>query len=110
MAKLKALPKALIVAAIVGGVGFAAYKFMPHKTKEDAEIVQNDPAELIKGKAEVQKQIDEDRQRDDAPVLTAAEPEHAAPTGKLPGAGIASGQKTGTNWPMTQDIVKACNT
>lgn len=31
MPKLKALPKALIVGAVLAGVGFTAYKFMPER-------------------------------------------------------------------------------
>ena len=104
MAKLKALPKALIVAAVVGGIGFGAYKFMPKKAEAASEVAAETPTEvpatpLRKAPAE---------ERTEPASVAIGEP---APTntGKLPGAGIASGQKTGTNWPMVEDIVKVCS-
>jgi len=113
MAKLKPLPKALLVAAIVGGLGFGAYKFMPKKTTAAEVATKSDSAKLAQGKADFQKQVEIDQEKPRA-AQVAAEPEPeqqvVPPGGKLPGAGIASGQKTGTNWPMTEDIIKVCST
>ena len=44
MARLKTLPKALIVAAVIGGVGAAAYKFMPAPKPKAASTVVPKPA------------------------------------------------------------------
>lgn len=48
MAKLKTLPKALIVGAIIAGAGFAIVKFMPAKaptsTPEEAASIDTPPA------------------------------------------------------------------
>lgn len=106
MAKLKILPKMLIVAAVVAGLGFGAYQFMPKKGEVPAE------RELIVETPESDREATtppEER----APKRVAAAPapeEDAAPVGKLAGAGIASGQKTGTNWPMVEDIIGSCST
>jgi TRAP transporter TAXI family solute receptor len=102
MAKLKTLPKAIIVGSVVALLGFVAYKFMPKTQADTAAIVATAPvapAIMVAPNVEPQPQPQPQPQM---PVLNAG--------GKLPGAGIASGQKTGTNWPMAEDIVKACST
>jgi len=114
MAKLKALPKALIVAAIVGAAGFGAYKFMPKHDK--TEVAETKDAEVAAA-PEVQRG-DPVAPREELPTREPASV-NAVPSEsslevangqKLPGAGIASGQKTGTNYPMVEDIIKVCST
>lgn len=107
MARLKTLPKALIVAAIIGGIGAAVYKFMPAPNPKALE--QEAAVTTPVGAAQVPVQLAPTQSyappAEEAPVVAQA----PAPTGKLPGAGIASGQKTGTNWPMTEDIIRSCS-
>jgi TRAP transporter TAXI family solute receptor len=111
MAKLKALPKAMIVGVVIAALGFGAYKLLPkpapQEVKEDVALVEDEGAPASDNvRAPIPKK---------KPTVVAAveEPQEAAaapsPTGKLPGAGISSGQKTGTNYPMVDDIVKACS-
>jgi len=113
MPKLKVLPKALIVAAVVGGGAFAAYKFMPKKTEvaQATETVTTPaPAPVTVAQAPVPAPIAQPPAvQNDAPAATEAAT-IPGPGGKLPGAGIASGQKTGTNWPMAENIIKVCST
>jgi uncharacterized protein len=108
MAKLKALPKALIVGAIIAAVGFSAYKFMPVKQEnESPESSTNVNAiRQIRNPSPVNAPIDSTEQlRAD---IMDAEPEPVV-SSRLGGAGIASGQKTGTNYPMVEDIIKVCS-
>ena len=94
MAKMKTLPKALLIASVIGGLGFAAFKFMPAQKLAEHATPETVPTS--------------------ATPIPVAEPTppaaSSAQPNKLPGAGIASGPKTGTNWPMTEDIVKKCST
>ena len=103
MAKLKTLPKALIVASVIGGLGFAAYKFMPAQKQkvDEAPTAVAVPATPVP--------VAEDTPRNE-PVFSAPSAVASITQARIPGAGIASGQKTGTNWPMTEDIVKSCST
>lgn len=108
MARLKTLPKALMVAAVIGGIGAAAYKFMPAPQPKPVEAAAT-PVEATQApvvQAQAPATYAPPVQEAAAPVVAQA----PAPTGKLPGAGIASGQKTGTNWPMAEDIIKSCST
>lgn len=115
MAKMKPLPKAIIVGLIVGAVGFGAYKFMPQKGEEPEVVEQTGKqydetrdAEIAQARADFERATPTAR----ASVPTAEEVAASVttPGEKLPGAGIASGQKTGTNNPMTEDIIKSCST
>jgi len=138
MAKLKALPKALIVAGVIAGVGFAAYKFMPAQKPAEPTVAVTPteapppatrftaPDNIVNGTnskppdPRVMLPAPSNDGKVELPAVTAAveasrnvptpEPAAAPVGGKLPGAGIASGQKTGTNWPITEDIVKTCST
>lgn len=122
MAKLKTLPKALIVAGVVAGAGVVLYKFLPTSTDSKAPIA----AETAQRVTQVQEAplppltvppltnaviapAPAVPELEAAPVAT-FEPPPPAANGRLAGAGIASGQKTGTNWPMTEDIIRVCST
>lgn len=107
MAKMKALPKALIVGGLVAIAGFGIYKFLP-KPVDKIEVAQAAPTVVAATPAPTQVQA---VPQPYAPAPTAAAVPEVSPVthGKLPGAGIASGQKTGTNYPMVEDIVKACS-
>lgn len=114
MAKLKVLPKALIIGAIIGAAGFAAYKFIP---KDEAKVPENQIVEDTGPNYDKTREKEIAQSREDfekaTPSLRATpEPEEqvVANGAKLAGAGIASGQKTGTNHPMVEDIIKVCST
>lgn len=101
MAKIKALPKALIIGVIIAGLGFGVYKLLPPAKPPAETVVAPDPdatTAIIKARETLPR--DGETRDDPAPVVS---------NEKLPGAGIASGQKTGTNWPMVEDIVKVCS-
>jgi TRAP transporter TAXI family solute receptor len=107
MAKMKALPKALIVALVVGAAGFGIYKVLPKTTSEPVNPALAQPGPVL---------LEAPPTPAPAPVTVVNAPTTAAvaetPAGshvKLPGAGIASGQKTGTNYPMVEDIIKVCS-
>jgi TRAP transporter TAXI family solute receptor len=118
MAKLKALPKALIVGGVIAVAAYGAMKFMPARTPDVAAsapvpgaaatqavvvpnaavpIVVSPPATPLTPSAPLPPPASE------AALV-------AGPDGKFPGAGIASGSKTGTYYPMVQNIVDACST
>lgn len=102
MAKLKALPKALVVAAVVGAVGFGAYTFMPKKTAAPEVATAEDTPVVVQDKPNIAEAAN--------PVPSEVSLQEAVHGEKLPGAGIASGQKTGTNYPMVEDIIRVCST
>lgn len=119
MAKLKALPKAILVGFVVAGVGFGVYKFggldkpkvaeappPPPPTQVAATPAPApEPPQVVQAPPPVR---DEPAVEAAAPIPATAQQLPVQTMAKLPGAGIASGQKTGTNWPMTEDIVKTC--
>lgn len=108
MAKMKALPKAILVAALIGATCFGAYKFMPQKPEAEA-LVDSKKYDETREQEIAQSREDFERATPSKAAAPVEEEVAAAPTGKLPGAGIASGQKTGTNNPMTEDIIKVCS-
>lgn len=120
MAKIKALPKAIIVALVVGALGFGVYKLLPPpKPATTVEVAQDPDAspeqqKILRDREIAQTRIDYERSLTPPPPRVGETPDVAvgepAPTGgKLPGAGIASGAKTGTNYPMVNDIIKVCS-
>lgn len=117
MAKLKAIPKALIIGAIIGTAGFAAYKFMPAKEAPAVEITEKSgaeyeatrDAEIAQGRKDFERATGDPAENRVTTAPIEIDPTPIATGAKLPGAGIASGQKTGTNHPMVEDIVKVCS-
>ena len=121
MAKLKALPKALIIGALVAVAGFGIYKFLP-PVKPVATVTVAESDYITETKATDQAAttprtndrliattpIPRETQRGDPSLKPEVLPEASA-SGKLAGAGIASGAKSGTNYPMVQDIIKVCS-
>lgn len=111
MAKLKTLPKALIVGTVIAALGFGAFKLLPKSAppadKEEIAAVEDEGtpiSEPVRAPAPKKKPAPVQEEPQEAIAAVAA-----SPSGKLPGAGLASGQKTGTNHPMVDDIVKACS-
>lgn len=108
MAKMKIVPKALIVAAVIGAVGFGLTRL---DLKPKQEVAAQAPVEQVAAAPETAPE----------PVAVAQAPVAApavltpAPLAPVPvplaegGAGIASGQKTGTNWPMVENITQVCS-
>lgn len=126
MAKLKVLPKALIVGGILATIAFGVIKFVP-----DRQVAQEIPQQSVVialpetqngnsstvGNSSTQRFPSEDAYPRAVPETqnenssgAVSNNEEQASNVKLPGAGIASGQKTGTNWPMVDDIVRFCST
>jgi TRAP transporter TAXI family solute receptor len=126
MAKLKTVPKALIVAGIVGAAGFGVYKFMgqpesqpqlsqvQQPTQVATVVAQPAQAPVVRTEPPVVQAAPVVQQPQYVPPAQAAveEPRQAVQTaqGKLPGAGIASGEPSGSYYPIVNDIVKSCST
>jgi len=104
MAKLKALPKAIIVGTVVGLLGFGVFKLLPEVKPPATVTVAQDP-DAPRKPIEVATATPPPPRVGETPIVV-DEPQQQ---GKLPGAGIASGAKTGTNFPMVNDIIKACS-
>ena len=117
MAKLKALPKAIIVGTVVGLLGFGVFKLLPEVKPPATVTVAQDPDADRRAMA---IEVNQSRVRAAATVETPPPPSvgetpaqltpDVPPGTRLPGAGIASGAKTGTNYPMVNDIIKVCST
>lgn len=106
MAKMKALPKAIIVGTIVSLLGLGAYKLLP-PVKPPA-TVEVSIAEAPGQDARVERAKEIYTTNENAEKVNEALAN--SPLAKLPGAGISSGAKTGTNYPMVNDIIKYCST
>ena len=110
MAKMKVLPKALIVGALIGLTCFGVVKFLPKKA--EVQVTQPaDPTAMVT-QAPVEQLAQTPAAVPDSvaqPPVQVAPPQLTPSDVKLPGTGIASGQKTGTNWPMVQDLTKVCS-